>query len=71
MNGRVLRLFIGALLLLSVAVELLLPYTPYEGVPWWHSVPGTYALFGFVFALLLVALAKILGAAGIKHHHDE
>lgn len=37
--------------------------------PFWHNVPGSYALLGLVFAIALVIIAKLLGV--IIERHDD
>ena len=54
------KLVITILILLSItAIDLFLPMA-HEGAFWQHW-PGGYGLFGILFCLLLIIVAKTLG----------
>lgn len=55
-----LRRLVGAVFVLSVGVELLLPATD-ALVPWWHRAPAFHAVYGVVGCVLLVVVSKALG----------
>lgn len=71
MKQQALRLMIGVFLAFSIIVQLFINTPHGESLPWWHSVPGTYALFGFLSVVVLVGIAKTLSASGIETRKED
>jgi hypothetical protein len=57
---------LAAALLASVLLDLVLPGGEYEGLPWWHTTTGFWAIFGLAGCIALVAIAKTAGNLGLK-----
>lgn len=59
-RDRITLTLVGLMAVLVLIEAVLFPYKD-PAFPW-HHVPGYSAIIGFVFALLIVLLAKTLGA---------
>jgi predicted acyltransferase len=60
LRDRVTLTLIGITAVLVLIEAFLFPYD--EPVFPWHQIPGYSAIIGFVFALVMVLLAKTIGA---------
>jgi len=61
------RLFYAVLAGL-VLVDLLVPKA--EGLPWWEALMGFAAVYGFISCVLIIAVSKLLGRAGLMKREN-
>ncbi|MBN2199041.1 MAG: hypothetical protein JW747_04250 [Candidatus Aminicenantes bacterium] len=57
---------LAGLVFLSLAFQIFHPPGESRHVSWWESIPGFFALFGFIGCLALIALALGLGRAFLR-----
>lgn len=57
---------LAGLVLLSLASQLSQGHGEHGPAPWWESVPGLFALFGFLGCLALIFTALGLGSAFLR-----
>lgn len=57
-------------IIVSVIIELLIPHDPGHVLYWWHSFPGFDLIYGLVGCIVIIALAKLIGNAGLQQRED-
>lgn len=45
----------------AFTTELMIPHDPEHAAHWWNSIPGFYALFGFVGCVAIIVISKWIG----------
>ncbi len=61
-------LVVGALVLLGSLIAEVFYSHPEHAEYWWQTMPGFFAVFGFIGCLVLILGAKILGSRWLQRH---
>lgn len=63
-------LALGAVVLLSVALDLLTPHDPKHAQSWWKNLPAFYAFFGFIGCVATVFFSRALGKLFLQRKEE-
>ncbi len=61
---------LGLLAVASFVTELLTPHDPAHAAHWWNTIPGFYALFGFIGCVAIIVLSKWIGMLLLQRREE-